>query len=214
MSLHTYQTLCAKVASLSQNFPGREPVKILAVSKYATVEQIREIAAAGQRDFAENYWQMAKTKMAALQDLSLNWHFIGELQSNKCKEIAQHFSWVHSLAKIKHVALLAKHAVGNLQICLQVNLSGEVEKYGVLPEELTALAKEVLCYPSLQLRGLMVLPKLGETRDFFELAKLRNQLEQTLQINLPTLSMGMSGDYEAAIQAGSTMVRIGSLIFE
>ncbi|MCD6046805.1 MAG: alanine racemase domain protein [Gammaproteobacteria bacterium] len=210
-----YQKLCCHIAELSVQSPVREPVKILAVSKYASVEAVREIAAAGQKDFGENYWQSAKAKMQMLADLPLVWHFIGSLQSNKCMEIAQYFSWVHSVAKTKHVALLAKarENLPPLQICLQVNFSHDTRKYGVLPEDVLMLAKEVLKYPSLNLRGLMVLPKPGETKDFIQLAKLRNEIEQSLAIELPTLSMGMSDDYEVAIKAGATIVRIGSKIF-
>jgi pyridoxal phosphate enzyme (YggS family) len=208
---NNYHQLCHHLAQLEKTVYLREPLRVVAVSKYATVEQIRILYALGQRAFAENYWQTGHKKQLALQDLKIEWHFIGSLQSNKCEEIARHFSWVHSVAKLKHIALLAK-AQCSLQICLQVNLSGDAKKYGVEPENLTALAKEVLRYPHLHLRGLMALPKAGETKDFGELAKLRDQLEKNLYIQLPTLSMGMSQDYEAAIKAGSTLIRIGSLL--
>lgn len=219
-----YQALCEKLAQLAKENPLREPLKLLAVSKYATPEAVQKLYEIGQKAFAENYWQSAKEKMEALKDLKIEWHFIGGLQSNKCAEIASHFTWVHTLAKIKHVALLA-HAKAPasqnqafdiqdpLQICLQVNLSQDSKKYGVLPENLVKIVEEVLRYPQLHLRGLMVLPKPGETKDFIELAKLRNQLEKDFQLELPTLSMGMSGDYEEAIKAGATIVRIGSLLF-
>jgi pyridoxal phosphate enzyme (YggS family) len=215
MRKNNYQKLCHHIAELSAQSQEREPVKVLAVSKYASVEAVREIAAAGQKDFGENYWQTAKTKMQILNDLPIIWHFIGSLQSNKCIEIAQHFSWVHSVAKLKHVALLAKAREGlsPLQVCLQVNFSEDSRKYGVLPEDVLVLAREVLQYSSLHLRGLMVLPKPGETKDFMQLVKLRNEIEQSLAIELPTLSMGMSEDYEAAIKAGATIIRIGSKIF-
>ena len=211
-----YHSLCQQLALLEKKYPAREPLILLVASKYATVEEILALYQAGQRAFAENYWQAAQKKMQALKDLEIVWHFIGHLQSNKCAEIATHFSWVHSVAKLKHIALLAKARKFSppLQICLQVNFNENVDKYGASPKNLSAFIHEVLQYPQLRLRGLMVLPLPGMTEDFLKLAELRDRLEQNFSIALPTLSMGMSQDYPAAIQAGATIVRIGSLLFK
>jgi pyridoxal phosphate enzyme (YggS family) len=208
--------LCSKLEHLASLYPAAEPRLLLAVSKYADIESMRMLYEAGQRDFAENYWQSAIKKIAMLSDLNIIWHYIGELQSNKCQKIAKCFNWVHSLTKPKHALLLAqgRHGLPALQICLQVNLSRDSSRNGVLPENLFMLAQAVLAYPELSLRGLMLLPKPDEAGDFERLAQLRDQLAAQLNRALPTLSMGMSGDYVQAVAAGATMIRIGSALFQ
>jgi PLP dependent protein len=210
-----WRALRDDLRALAQS-PDREPVQLLAVSKYSGVEAIRILCAVGQYDFAESYLQSALQKIIALADLPITWHFIGHLQSNKCEAIAKNFSWVHSLTQIKHACLLAhaRSAATPLQICLQINFSDDQKKHGLLPEAVPALIEVVLKQPALQLRGLMVLPKPGAVDDFKRLAELRDQLEKEFSISLPTLSMGMSADYRAAISAGATVVRIGSLLFQ
>jgi len=214
--IERWQKLCQHINLLAIPAAAQEPVKLLAVSKYTSIDAIRILFQAGQCDFAENYLQAALKKIAALADSPIIWHFIGSLQSNKCTVIAKHFSWVHSLTQSKHALLLAqaREHPTPLQICLQINFSHDQNKYGLLPEEAPALVETVLKCPALQLRGLMVLPKVGAVNDFAQLAKLRDQLEQRFSISLPTLSMGMSSDYAEAIAAGATLVRIGSLLFQ
>jgi hypothetical protein len=210
-----WQQINQRIQELAELHPAAEPRKLLAVSKYAEDEAVRILYRAGQYDFAENYLQAALKKMAALNGLSIIWHFIGQLQANKCATIAQNFSWVHSLAAVKHAELLAHARQGNpaLQICLQVNFSPDQEKYGVVPQDLPQLIEAVLNLPTLCLRGLMVLPKPGVVDDFAKLAELRDRMAAQFQISLPTLSMGMSADYTTAIAAGATILRVGSALF-
>jgi len=201
---------------------GRDPAEItlLAVSKTKPVEMIRAAHAAGQVAFGENYLQDALPKIAALRELDLEWHYIGRIQSNKTREIAANFAWVHGIDKLKHAQRLNNQrdpAQPPLQCCIQVNLSGEASKGGVNREQLPALAHDLATLPRLRLRGLMTMPDPGSDRTaqsavFTELAALREQLN-TGGLALDTLSMGMSGDLELAIAAGSTLVRVGTDIF-
>lgn len=195
-------------------------VTLLAVSKAQSAEKLREAYQTGQTKFGENYLQEALNKQAELADLNIEWHFIGPIQSNKTQPIAQHFSWVHGVDRLKIAQRLndARPAdLPPLQICLQVNISGETSKSGVAPDALAELVKAVSILPRLKLRGLMSIP---EPRD--DEALQRQQFKQMrLLFNrlvnegyaLDTLSMGMSGDYKIAIEEGATMVRIGSAIF-
>lgn len=210
-----WQQLCQRIQNLAQAYPVEEPRKLLAVSKYASIKAVRVLHQAGQFDFAENYLQPALKKISALADFPIIWHFIGSLQSNKCAKIAQHFHWVHSLTQAKHALLLAqaRQAQTPLQVCVQVKFTDD-GKSGVRPEAVPSLIEAILQLPNLQLRGLMVFPKIGAIDDFARLAALRDQLENQFQIRLPTLSMGTSGDYAEAIAAGATMVRIGSILFQ
>jgi pyridoxal phosphate enzyme (YggS family) len=178
------------------------------------------VQAAGQRDFGESYAQEALDKIAALADLPITWHFIGPLQSNKTRAVAEHFDWVHSVDRAKVAERLASQrpaALPALNVCLQVNISGEASKSGVAPDQLGALAQAVARLPHLRLRGLMAIPEptddaaLARAR-FLALARLRDELNGQ-GYELDTLSMGMSDDFEAAIESGSTMVRIGTAIF-
>jgi len=199
---------------------GQETVQLLAVSKTFPPEAIREAYAGGQTDFGENYVQEALAKMRALADLPLVWHFIGPIQTNKARAIAENFTWVHSVDREKAAERLA-HArppgSGRLQVCVQVNVSGERSKSGVSPDRAPALARLVAGLPNLRLRGLMAIPEptpdsvLQRSR-FAELRRLRDEMNAE-GLALDTLSMGMSGDLEAAIAEGATMVRVGTAIF-
>ena len=178
--------------------------------------------AAGQRAFGENYLQEALDKMAALKDRApdIEWHFIGPIQSNKTRPIAEHFSWVHSVDRLKIAQRLSEQrpaALPPLDICIQVNVSGEASKSGCTPQELPALAQAVAGLPGLRLRGLMTIPEpaateAGQRRPLRALRELADQL-RAQGIALDTLSMGMSADLAAAIAEGATMVRIGTAIF-
>ncbi len=198
---------------------GRDPesVGLLAVSKTKPAAAVREAHACGQRDFGENYLQEALNKQAELSDLALTWHFIGPIQSNKTRPIAEHFAWVHSVDRLKIAQRLSEQRPAQLpplNICLQVNVSGEASKSGCAPEELPALALAVSQLPNLRLRGLMTIPE--PTRDVAQqhaaCARLR-QLRDDLNLELDVLSMGMSDDLEAAIAEGATWVRIGTALF-
>ena len=198
---------------------GRDPasIRLLAVSKTKPASAIREIHAAGVRDVGENYLQEALTKQGELRDLPLIWHFIGPIQSNKTKAIAEHFDWVHSVDRLKIAQRLSEQRPAGLpplNICLQVNVSGEDSKSGCAPADLPALANAVAALPNLRLRGLMAIPEPTEDRAEQEaaFASLR-QLQERLGLGLDTLSMGMSHDLEAAIAQGATWVRIGTALF-
>ena len=201
---------------------GREPdsVQLLAVSKTRPIEDLLEAQHAGQTAFGENYLQDALPKIAALTNPRPQWHFIGPIQSNKTRDIAEHFDWVHSIDRLKIARRLSKQRPENmppLSICLQVNIDNEASKSGVLPDEVLALATEIQQLPNLRLRGLMAIPSATtdfeqQRRPFHHLRELYEQLQQQ-GIPLDTLSMGMSNDLEAAIAEGSTMVRIGTAIF-
>jgi len=204
---------------------GRAPdaARLLAVSKTKPAAMIRQVWQLGQREFGENYLQEALEKQAELAGLDdIVWHFIGPLQSNKTRAIAEHFDWVHSVDRLKIAKRLSEQRpthLAPLNICLQVNISREESKAGVLPEELEELAKEVATLPNLHLRGLMAIPAPAEGVDAQRqpLAALREALT-SLQSSLPnapldTLSMGMSDDLEAAVLEGATLVRLGTAIF-
>ncbi|MEI7843931.1 MAG: YggS family pyridoxal phosphate-dependent enzyme [Gallionellaceae bacterium] len=207
-----------QAAKAAQRDPAS--VHLLAVSKTFPAESVREAYSAGQRAFGENYVQEAVDKINALHDLSLEWHFIGPIQSNKTRDIAENFSWVHGVDRLKIAQRLSEQRPTDLpplNICLQVNVSGEASKSGVSPAEVIALTRAVTQLPRLKLRGLMAIPAPS---DDFELQRLPfAQLRALLQeitaqgITLDTLSMGMSHDFAAAIKEGATIVRIGTAIF-
>jgi len=195
-------------------------IQVLAVSKNHPAEAIRKAYSCGLQEFGESYLQEALAKMEELEDLPLHWHFIGPVQSNKTRAIAEHFDWVHSVDRGKIARRLSNYRpqqMGDLQICLQVNISDEASKSGISLAELPELVREVLQLPRLQLRGLMAIPARSTTpaaqREPF--ANLRSALQQvqTMAPGMDTLSMGMSDDLEAAIAEGSTMVRVGTDIF-
>lgn len=195
-------------------------VCLLAVSKTFPSDAIRAAYHAGQRCFAESYVQEALDKIAALHDLPIEWHYIGPMQSNKTRPIATHFAWVHSVDRLKIAERLSEQRPAHLpplQLCLQVNISGEASKSGVSPHELGTLAHAIAKLPNVQLRGLMAVPAPSEDvatqrLAFAQLRDLRDQLNRQ-GLQLDTLSMGMSDDFAAAIAEGSTMVRVGSAIF-
>lgn len=195
-------------------------VSLLAVSKTHPPETLRAAYAAGQRAFGENYLQEALAKIDALADLPIEWHFIGPIQSNKTKPIAERFAWVHSVERAKIADRLSVQRPENLpplQVCLQVNVSGEASKSGALPEELPALAAHVDALPHLKLRGLMTIPRdtddpAEQRAQFHILRELMEDLRDRGFV-LDTLSMGMSHDLEAAVAEGATLVRVGTAIF-
>ena len=201
---------------------GRAPasVQLLAVSKTFPATAVVAAHAAGQTAFGENYVQEGMEKIAALAHLPLQWHYIGPIQSNKTRPITEHFAWVHGIERLKIAERLAAQRPPNLpdlQVCLQVNISGETSKSGVESAAILALAQQVARLPRLKLRGLMTLPKASEGLDaqrapFRELRLLLEQLNAA-GLACDTLSMGMSGDLEAAILEGATIVRVGTAIF-
>lgn len=192
---------------------------LLAVSKTQPADAIRQAHAAGLRDFGENYLQEALDKQAQLADLDLIWHFIGPIQSNKTRPIAEHFAWVHSVDRLKIAERLSTQRPTGLlplNVCLQVNVSDETSKSGCSLNEAPALARAIAGLPNLRLRGLMAIPAPSDdpTEQRAAFARLR-QLYEALanELALDTLSMGMSQDLEAAVAEGATWVRIGTALF-
>lgn len=208
--------------ALSAKRAGRDPktVRLLAVSKKQPLAKILEAATAGQHDFGENFVQEGLEKIAAVGRDDLVWHFIGHLQSNKTREVAESFDWVHSVDRRKIAQRLSDQRPAGLpplNVCIQVNIDAEASKSGVSPDEVAELAKAISGMPGLKLRGLMCLP---EIRDSFEEQRkpfraLRELLEalNAEGLDLDTLSMGMSDDFDAAIHEGATVVRIGTAVF-
>lgn len=198
----------------------RGTVQLLAVSKTFPADAIREAVAAGQTAFGENYLQEAEAKIAALAGAGLEWHFIGPIQSNKTRPLATHFDWVHTVERLKIAQRLSEQRPSDLSplnVCLQVNISGEASKSGVSPAELPELARQVAALPHIRLRGLMAIPEpetdaSKQRAAFAQVRALFDQLKGD-GYALDTLSMGMSGDMAAAIAEGATIVRIGSAIF-
>jgi len=199
---------------------GRSPdsVQLLVVSKTFGADKVAQVAALGQRDFGENYVQEAVDKGLP----GLVWHCIGPLQSNKTRPVAEHFDWVHSLDRLKIAQRLSEQRPAHmppLQVCLQVNIDGGTSKAGVVPAEALALAQAVSALPRLALRGLMTIPEPAATFDaqvavHHQAKRLFDELKAALNVpQFDTLSMGMSSDLEAAVQVGSTMVRVGTAVF-
>jgi pyridoxal phosphate enzyme (YggS family) len=215
------QTVKDRIVRVAQSI-GRQPdeITLLAASKTNPADALREAWVAGQTIFGENYLQEALAKMPALADLPIEWHFIGPIQSNKTRRIAENFAWVHSVDRAKVADRLSKdrsESLPPLQVCLQVNVSGEDSKSGVEPEELAALAAHVVNLPHLKLRGLMAVPELTtatalQRSQFHLLRELYEQLKSD-GYELDTLSMGMSEDMDIALAEGATMVRVGTAIF-
>lgn len=217
--------VCAAIAKVKDHMveaarnAGRSPdeITLVAVSKTFPAASIRAAADCGQRDFGESYVQEALSKQEELPDLDLAWHFIGPIQSNKTREIAGRFDWVHGVDREKIALRLSQQRpefLPPLNVCLQVNASGESTKSGVTADEVFALAAAVSGLPKLKLRGLMAIPAPDQDpRPGFRLLReLKDELNAQ-GYKLDTLSMGMSGDYEIAIQEGATLVRVGSAIF-
>ncbi len=201
---------------------GREAadVALLAVSKTWPGQAIAALAACGQRRFGESYVHEALAKIDGLRQLDLEWHFIGPLQSNKTRSVAENFAWVHGVDRLKIAERLAVQrpaALPPLNICVEVNVSGEESKSGSVPSETAALCRAVAALPRLRLRGLMAIPEptddsLLQRRRFAQVRELRNRLNAE-GLGLDTLSMGMSQDLETAIMEGATIVRVGTAIF-
>lgn len=195
-------------------------VRLLAVSKSQPAAAVAAAAAAGQREFGENFVQEALTKMAEVARDDLVWHFIGHLQSNKTRAVAERFDWVHTIDRPRIAERLSRqrpHHAPDLNVCIQVNIDAEEGKSGVSPEDLPALAATVAGLPRLRLRGLMCIPRIREgfeaqREPFRRLRELGESLADA-GIETDTLSMGMSGDYVAAIHEGATIVRIGTALF-
>lgn len=217
------QAVNQRIAAAAQQ-AGRNPgdIALLAVSKTVSADRVRAVAEAGQLAFGENYVQEGVEKIAALAALRgrLQWHFIGPLQSNKTRLVAEHFDWVHAIDRLRIAERLSAQrpaGMAPLQLCIQVNISGEASKSGVAPAEVPALAQAVAALPGLRLRGLMAIPEpeddpVAQRRPFAAMHALLGSLRED-GLDLDTLSMGMSGDMEAAIAEGATMVRIGTAIF-
>jgi len=221
------QTIGAKLEEYSLKYQHpKESTQLLAVSKRHTIDKIQEAYAFGQRAFGENYVQELLDKHQQLNDLDIEWHFIGPLQSNKAKKISEVAHWVHAVDRLKIAQRLSDNRPNHmpaLSICLQVNISEENSKSGISPDELYPLAAQIIQLPNIKLRGLMVIPAPENDFEkqravFAKVSKLKNDLEEQLNqkgtvIELDTLSMGMSNDIEAAIAEGATIVRIGTAIF-
>lgn len=229
------KTLSNTIAELQQGIHAaakksqRDPndITLLGVSKTRSASEIRSAYAAGLHAFGENYLQEALEKIAQLADLNITWHFIGQVQSNKTRPVAEHFDWFHTLDREKIAKRLSSQRPEHLpplNCCIQINLSNEETKGGIQPEELVNLARTVMNLPKLTLRGLMAIPaptsdKQKQRENFAKLALLLRQLRQSLDeaglntTQLDTLSMGMSGDMHSAILEGSTLVRIGTALF-
>jgi hypothetical protein len=215
--VHSRLTNACRAAQRSDN-----SVALLAVSKTQAADAVRGAHAAGQRAFGENYVQEALDKIAALADLraQIEWHLIGPLQSNKTRVVAEAFDWVHSVDRLKVAQRLSEQrpaGAAPLQVCLQVNISGEASKSGVAPADVPALARAVAALPRLRLRGLMAIPEpagdlAAQRRPHRALRELLESL-RAQGLALDTLSMGMSADLEAAVLEGATVVRIGTAVF-
>lgn len=218
-NIQSIRNLINQTESSANRTPGS--VLLLAVSKQQSVEAISEAFQHGIIDFGENYFQEAEKKIAQLKKLPIKWHFIGPVQSNKAKSIASLFSWVHSIDRIKVATMLSESRPLNLpplNVCLQINLTSEATKSGVTSEEAMELAYAVSQLPNLNLRGLMTIPPpLNDVQEqyqlFLQLKQLMQLINQQLNLNMDTLSMGMSDDLIPAIKAGATIVRIGQAIF-
>jgi PLP dependent protein len=211
-----------KLAAAEAQRPASD-VTLLAVSKTRTPEQVKRAVDCGLTSFGENYLQEALKKVSALKALALDWHFIGPIQSNKTRQIAENFAWVHSIDRLKIAQRLSAQrpvTMLPLNICLQVNIDNEPTKAGFGSSELLQLIAEIARLPNLKLRGLMAIPEARkdlqeQRRPFHQLRKLKDEINQSLDNSqkLDTLSMGMSADLEAAILEGATIVRVGTDIF-
>jgi PLP dependent protein len=216
-----YQQLQQRIDDLCRRYQRpRSSVQVMAVSKMQPATAIAALATLGQHAFGENYLQEALVKQQQLADLPLEWHFIGSIQSNKTRQVAENFAWVHSVDRLKIAERLSDQRPATLpplQICLQVNVSGEASKGGCHPSEVVALAQQIVTLPRLQLRGLMAIPlpvdePAAQRLPFRQMQQLLSQL-QAAGLPLDTLSMGMTNDLEAAIECGATWLRIGTALF-
>lgn len=217
-NLHAVQSRLRDACDRAKRPP--EAVRLLAVSKTFGVDAVLAAAQAGQRAFGENYIQEAVSKITALRHLTLEWHCIGPIQSNKTKLVAEHFDWAQTIDRLKTAQRLSEQRPASLpalQVCIQVNVDGGTTKSGVPPSELPALAHAVAALPRLRLRGLMCIPEpapdFEATCALFKRARALFDALNEAGLGLDTLSMGMSADLEAAVVSGSTLVRVGSAIF-
>lgn len=214
------QDILTSIETIKAAQHASQQVSLLAVSKAQSANVVREAYNAGQRCFGENYLQEALEKQSELADLDIEWHFIGPIQSNKTQLIAQHFTWVHSIDRQKIAQRLSDARPAGLpplQVCIQVNISGEESKGGVTPEELGDLATAISNMPYLKLRGLMAIPApsddvMIQTAQFQQVRQCYDALIAK-GFALDTLSIGMSGDYPAAIAQGATIIRLGTALF-
>ncbi len=220
-----YQSVIERLEKAERQF-GRDTgsVALIAVSKTRPAQDVQRVHELGQAAFGENYVQEALDKIRELRELPIEWHFIGSIQSNKTRDIAEHFDWVHSVDRLKIARRLNDQRpseMGQLDICIEVNISEEAGKSGVFLADLPELARQIRALPQIRLRGLMAIPQKATEFDqqraiFRRMREALDKLNDTLdedQLKLDTLSMGMSGDMEAAIAEGATMVRIGADIF-
>jgi len=215
-----YSSVRRRIAEASAAAGQARPARLLAVGKTKPPEALRALALLGQTAFGENYVQEARAKQAALADLALEWHAIGPLQSNKCRDVARHFDWLQTLDRAKLIEPLARHRPAGrapLDVLIQVNIDDETSKSGCAPAEMAALAAEIRAHATLRLRGLMAipapLPDLARRRDAFRRMRALFGELAAGDPRIDTLSMGMSDDFELAIAEGATMVRVGSALF-
>lgn len=216
----SYQNLLQSIIDSKQHYKRTQAVKLLAVSKNRNPDEIRNLYEQGQHCFGENYCQEALLKITKLNDLAIEWHFIGHIQSNKAKLIAEHFDWVQTVSSLKVAKKLNDHrpqTKGKLNVLVQVNLNDEEQKSGIAMNEAQALCDEIKQLQNLTLRGLMTIPKKilepdEQRQNYQRLTNLFNDLKKCADFD--TLSMGMSSDFDTAIASGSTMLRIGRALFE
>ncbi|PIE40932.1 MAG: YggS family pyridoxal phosphate-dependent enzyme [Gammaproteobacteria bacterium] len=215
-----FDIIMQRLHNAAQQYQTAPPL-LLAVSKKHSVEAIKAMYQCGQRAFGESYVQEALEKQQQLAQLDIQWHFIGPIQSNKTKSIANHFDWVHSVDRLKVARRLSEQRSANLSplnICIQINIDNEAGKAGVLPADAVSLCNTISTLPQLKIRGLMCIPKkqdslAAQRATFSKVVALFTTLKQADFPDLDTLSMGMSNDYEAAIAEGATIVRIGTALF-
>ena len=217
-NLQAVKARIAEAARAAGRLP--ESIQLLAVSKTWPLACVLEATEAGQRAFAENYVQEGVDKAIATVDRQIDWHFIGPLQSNKTRQVVEHFAWVHSIERLKiaeRLSIQRPATLPPLQVCVQINVSGEASKSGCAPDDALALCQAVAALPNLQLRGLMAIPEPTDdiAAQHSPFRQLREIYEHIRAAGLPldTLSMGMSHDLEAAVAEGATIVRIGTAIF-
>lgn len=219
-SAQRLQLIQKRIKLACQNYDRLNKIRLIGASKTKPATVIRELFNLGLTDFGENYLSEAIAKQSELADLGITWHFIGQIQSNKTKQLAKHFNWIHGVDRLKIAQRLNEHnSSGNaLNILLQINLDNESSKSGIKPNEAIILAKQIFELPNLSFRGLMALPKPRQSfaeqkACLLKLNSLLADINKELHVNLDSISAGMSNDLEAAIAAGTTMVRIGTDLF-
>jgi hypothetical protein len=218
LTLQRQQILARIANACTESARDAAGVQLLAVSKTHPAESIRALYLTGQQAFGENYLQEARAKQALLSDVAIEWHFIGHIQRNKTKELAQHFAWVHGVDRLIIAERLSAQRPADLpplQVCIQVNIDDEDSKDGCMPDALAELVFAISRLPQLRLRGVMVIPAKNSTDAFVRTHQLFEQVrtQHAQPMNWDTLSMGMSGDLESAVAAGATIVRVGTALF-